>query len=68
MIILLGGASNVIFTRNNDYTNGIKVYDSDDNEIGISKKAGMFAILQMTLSRNITSIAALNIAQLIKLL
>lgn len=49
---VVAGGSNVAFTRMNEMTDGIIVYDADGEELGVSKAAGRSAVFNTILTRS----------------
>eukprot|EP00835_Amoeboradix_gromovi_P001152 NODE_46_length_27655_cov_0.671796.p11 type:complete len:330 gc:universal NODE_46_length_27655_cov_0.671796:9782-8793(-) len=59
--VSMASTSNLLLMRQNELINGIKVFDSSGNEVGISKTAAKVAIGQTALSRLLASVPALVI-------
>ena len=49
---VVAGGSNVAFTRMNEITDGIPVYDKDGEELGVSVAAGRSAVFNTVLTRS----------------
>lgn len=49
---VVAGGSNVAFTRMNEMTDGIAVYDADGDELGVSIVAGRSAVFNTVLTRS----------------
>jgi tricarboxylate carrier len=49
---VVAGGSNVAFTRINEMTDGIAVYDGDGDELGVSVAAGRAAVFNTVLTRS----------------
>lgn len=48
---IAAGSTNVGFTRMNEITDGIPIFDEDGDDLGISVNAGKYAVLQTILTR-----------------